>query len=40
VEPSLWKKEVAEIREYLQRYGSRLPAEMTRQLDAVEAKLN
>src|SRR6185437_7048093 len=26
VDPALWRKEVAEIREYLARYGSRLPA--------------
>jgi phosphoenolpyruvate carboxykinase (GTP) len=40
VEPSLWKKEVADIREYLKSFGSRLPAELSKQLDAVEAKLN
>src|SRR5690349_11551728 len=40
VEPALWKKEVAEIREYLKGYGSRLPAELSKQLDTVEAKLN
>jgi phosphoenolpyruvate carboxykinase (GTP) len=39
VEPELWKKEVADIRTYLQSYGSRLPAELVKQLDAVEAKL-
>jgi phosphoenolpyruvate carboxykinase (GTP) len=40
VEPSLWKKEVADIREYLKSYGKRLPAELIRQLDMVESKLN
>jgi phosphoenolpyruvate carboxykinase (GTP) len=40
VEPTLWKKEVAEIREYLNSYGKRLPAELSKQLDAVAAKLN
>jgi phosphoenolpyruvate carboxykinase (GTP) len=40
VEPSLWKKEVADIREYLKSYGKRLPAELIRQLDIVESKLN
>jgi phosphoenolpyruvate carboxykinase (GTP) len=40
VEPTLWKKEVADIREYLKSYGSRLPAELSKQLDTVEAKLN
>jgi phosphoenolpyruvate carboxykinase (GTP) len=39
VEPELWKKEVAEIRTYLATYGKRLPAELVKQLDAVEAKL-
>ncbi|MEJ0040673.1 MAG: phosphoenolpyruvate carboxykinase (GTP) [Gammaproteobacteria bacterium] len=40
VEPGLWKKEVADIREYLKSFGSRLPAELSKQLDSVEAKLN
>jgi phosphoenolpyruvate carboxykinase (GTP) len=40
VEPTLWKKEVADIREYLNSYGKRLPAELSKQLDSVEAKLN
>ena len=40
VEPTLWKKEVADIRTYLQSFGKRLPAELSKQLDAVEAKLN
>ena len=40
VEPTLWKKEVADIREYLNSYGKRLPAELSKQLDTVEAKLN
>jgi len=40
VDPALWKKEVADIREYLNTYGTRLPAELIKQLDAVEAKLN
>jgi len=40
VDPELWKKEVADIRTYLESYGKRLPAELVKQLDAVEAKLN
>jgi phosphoenolpyruvate carboxykinase (GTP) len=40
VDPSLWKKELEEIRTYLQSYGNRLPAELVKQLDAVEAKLS
>jgi phosphoenolpyruvate carboxykinase (GTP) len=39
VEPELWKKEVADIRTYLATYGKRLPAELLKQLDTVEAKL-
>ena len=39
VDPTLWKKEVADIREYLGTYGSRLPQELVKQLDGVEAKL-
>jgi len=39
VEPELWKKEVADIRAYLATYGKRLPAELVKQLDVVEAKL-
>ncbi len=39
VDPQLWKKEVSEIRTYLQSYGNRLPAELLRQLETVEAKL-
>ena len=39
VDTSLWKKELEEIRTYLQSYGNRLPAELLKQLDAVEAKL-
>jgi phosphoenolpyruvate carboxykinase (GTP) len=40
VDPELWRKEVADIRAYLESYGKRLPAELVKQLDAVEAKLN
>jgi phosphoenolpyruvate carboxykinase (GTP) len=40
VDPELWKKEVGDIRTYLQTYGDRLPAELVKQLDVVEAKLN
>jgi phosphoenolpyruvate carboxykinase (GTP) len=39
VDPALWKKEVADIRAYLENYGSRLPAEMLEQLKGVEARL-
>ncbi len=40
MDPTLWKKEVADIREYLNSCGSRLPQELVKQLDTVEAKLN
>jgi phosphoenolpyruvate carboxykinase (GTP) len=39
VDAGLWKKEVADIREYLKTFGDRLPAELLKQLDTVEAKL-
>ena len=39
VEPSLWRKEVTEIGQYLQQYGSRLPVEMTAQLQEVQKRL-
>jgi phosphoenolpyruvate carboxykinase (GTP) len=39
VDPALWRKEVTEIRSYLSRYGERLPAALTRELDKTEAQL-
>jgi phosphoenolpyruvate carboxykinase (GTP) len=39
VDPGLWRREVAEIREYLGRYGSRLPAALLSELDATERQL-
>jgi phosphoenolpyruvate carboxykinase (GTP) len=39
VEPGLWKKEVAEVRKYLEQYGSRLPTEMLSQLQEVSKRL-
>ncbi|HYM29179.1 MAG TPA: phosphoenolpyruvate carboxykinase domain-containing protein, partial [Steroidobacteraceae bacterium] len=39
VDPALWRKEVAEIREYLARYGSRLPAALLEELKATEQRL-
>jgi phosphoenolpyruvate carboxykinase (GTP) len=39
VDAGLWKKEVADIREYLKTFGDRLPPELLKQLDTVEAKL-
>ena len=39
VEPSQWRKEVAEMRAYLEKYGNRVPAEMYQELAAVEKRL-
>ena len=33
VDPALWRKEVADIRAYLEKYGSRLPPELLAELD-------
>jgi len=34
-----WRREVAELREYLGEYGARLPAQLIRELDEVEHRL-
>ena len=39
VDPALWRREVGEIREYLAKYGTRLPAALTAELDATERRL-
>jgi phosphoenolpyruvate carboxykinase (GTP) len=39
VDPALWRKEVTELREYLGKYGSRLPAALSAELDATERRL-
>ncbi len=39
VDPAQWRNEVGEFRKYLAQYGSRLPAALTRNLDAVEKAL-
>src|SRR3984893_16515673 len=39
VDPSLWKKEMSEIRTYLEQYGNRLPAEMIQELEGTESRL-
>ncbi len=39
VEPSSWKKEVTDIRAYLEQFGSRLPAPMLEELRTVEKRL-
>jgi len=40
VDPALWRKESAEVRKYLARYGERLPPAMLEQLDALDARLS
>jgi phosphoenolpyruvate carboxykinase (GTP) len=39
VDPSLWKKEMSEIRTYLDQYGNRLPAQMLQELKGTESRL-
>jgi phosphoenolpyruvate carboxykinase (GTP) len=39
VDPALWRKEVAEIRDYLGKYGSHLPAELLAELQTTEQLL-
>jgi len=39
VDPTLWRKEVADVRSYLEQFGSRLPGQLLLQLNATEAGL-
>jgi len=39
VDPSQWRKEVADMRAYLEKYGDRMPAQMHQELSAVEKRL-
>ncbi len=39
VTPDAWRKEVAEMREYLKEFGARAPAEMSAELDGIEKRL-
>jgi phosphoenolpyruvate carboxykinase (GTP) len=39
VDPALWRKEVTELREYLGKYGSRLPPALLGELSATEQRL-
>ena len=39
VDKDLWKAEVADLREFYKQFGDRLPAEITKQLDNLEARL-
>jgi phosphoenolpyruvate carboxykinase (GTP) len=40
VDHALWRKEVADVRGYLSKYGSRLPRALLEQLDTVEKRLS
>lgn len=40
VDTSLWKDEVKGIREFYSKFGSKLPKELSHQLDALEKRLN
>jgi phosphoenolpyruvate carboxykinase (GTP) len=39
VQPADWRKETAEMREYLKEFGTRLPTEMAGELDEIERRL-
>ena len=39
VAPDAWRKEVAEMREYLKEFGTHAPAEMSAELSEVEKRL-
>ena len=39
VTPEAWRKETAEMREYLKEFGARAPAEMSAELDGIEKRL-
>jgi phosphoenolpyruvate carboxykinase (GTP) len=39
VTPAAWRKETAEMREYLKEFGDRAPAEMSAELSEIERRL-
>ena len=39
IDPALWRKEIAELREYLGRYGTHVPGELLAELDTTERRL-
>ena len=39
VQPEAWRREAAEMREYLKEFGARAPAEMSAELDGIEKRL-
>ena len=40
VDPALWRKEIADMREYLSRYGQRLPGALLAELRTTEERLS
>ena len=40
VDTDLFKATLADAREYLAKFGDKLPARMTEQMDALDARLN
>ena len=39
VHPDAWRREAAEMREYLKEFGARAPTEMAAELDGIEKRL-
>ena len=39
IDPDLLKSQLPQIREHLEQFGDKLPAELTAQLEALEARL-
>jgi len=39
VHPAAWRKEAADMREYLKEFGARSPAEMSAEIAAIEKRL-
>ena len=37
--PAAWRKEAAEMRDYLKEFGARAPTEMSAELDEIEKRL-
>ena len=40
VTPDAWRKEVADMREYLKEFGAHAPAEMSAELAEIEKRLS
>ena len=39
VDPSLWKKEAADMRAYFEQYGARMPRELLEELKGLESRV-